>query len=98
LSNGQKNGFFAGIPANRQHYLNHVVDGRFLVMDTETMKLAVDLADRITTVGFMLFMIAFLMKENSVLKELLFGDWKRQNEEEREALKIARQKSNGTGL
>jgi hypothetical protein len=67
-------------------------------VDAETMKLAVELADRITTVGFMLFMIAFLMKENSVLKELLFGDWKRQNEEEREALKIARQKSNGTGL
>jgi hypothetical protein len=75
-----------------------VVYGGFLVMDAETMKLAIELADRITTVGFMLFMIAFLMKENSVLKELLFGDWKRQNEEEREALKIARQKGNGTGL
>jgi hypothetical protein len=68
-----------------------------VIVDADTMKIAVDLADRITTTGFMLFMITFLIKENSVLKELLFGDWKRQNEEEREALKTARQKATGNG-
>lgn len=59
-------------------------------MDSETVKLVTELADKLTTIGFLLFMVQFLIKENSTMKSLLFGDWQRQREEEIEARVKAR--------
>lgn len=59
-------------------------------MDAETMGLVTELADKITTIVAMLFMIQFLIKENLTMKQLLFGDWQRQREEEIEARVKAR--------
>lgn len=70
-------------------------------MDTEAIKLITELADKVTTFGIMLFMVWFLIKENQIMKELLFGDWKRQREEEIEArvkARLTKELGNGTGI
>lgn len=70
-------------------------------MDTETIKLVTELADKVTTFGIMLFMVWFLIKENQIMKELLFGDWKRQREEEIEArvkARLTKELGNGQGI
>lgn len=51
-------------------------------MDTETIQALVELADKVTTIGFMLACLTWLSRENAILKELVFTDWKRQREEE----------------
>lgn len=70
-------------------------------MDTETVKLAIEFADKLTSTAFLLFMVGFLIKENSIMKELLFGDWKRQREEEIEArvkARLTKELGNGSGI
>jgi hypothetical protein len=72
-------------------------------MDAELMKVAIEFADKLTSTAFLLFMLGFLIKENQIMKELLFGDWKRQREEEIEARVKARlskelNASSGSGI
>lgn len=70
-------------------------------MDAEAVKLVTELADKLTTIVSLLFMIQFLVKENSTMKGLLFGDWQRQREEEIEArvkARLTKELSNGQGI
>jgi len=70
-------------------------------MDAETVKLVTDLADKLTTIVSLLFMIQFLIRENSTLKSLLFTDWKRQREEEielRVKARLSKELGNGQGI
>lgn len=69
-------------------------------MDADTIKLAIELADRVTTIGFMLIAIVWLTKENAALKALLFEDWKRQRDNEHEEVEksLIRKEITGTSL
>jgi hypothetical protein len=67
-------------------------------MDAETLKLAFELADKVTTFAIFVCWVTWLIKENSILKSLLFGDWKRQREKEIEDdLKAKMKKELGSG-
>lgn len=70
-------------------------------MDNETIAMITELADKVTTIVFLLFMVQFLIKENSTLKSLLFTDWQRQREEEIEArvkARLSKELGSGSGL
>lgn len=69
-------------------------------MDAESIKLAIELADRVTTIGFMLIAIVWLTKENAAFKALLFEDWKRQreNEHDKQEKELIRKEITTTGL
>lgn len=54
-------------------------------MDKETIELAFQFADKITSFGLMLFFIGYLMKELSKAQTMLYSDWQQQRT--RESLK-----------
>lgn len=69
-------------------------------MDAESIKLAIELADRVTTIGFQLASIIWLIKKLELLENLVFNDWKRQrdNEHEKQEKELIRKEITGTGL
>lgn len=53
-------------------------------MDAESMKLVIELADKLTSMAFMLWMISYLIKKLAVFEGLLLSDWEEDKKSDRD--------------